>query len=249
MGKGPPSWGAPRERDPSRHELRRLRDHRDLLRRRPRRRVRGQALHQEQPRLLPVGALPAGLDHGPGVHLRQPRRHRGARHGGQRCAVRRRDRQLLLARRDPGHGLPRPGDDAVLLRLQGPLGARVPAAALQREVARVQLGDVRDRDGPDRRREPLRARARAEAAAGLADHRRHHRRGGRRRGLHHARRPVLGDLQRGAAVLRDPRGADPDHGRRPRRRRRLGRPAGQDQGVQDRRGRACTPCRGPTPAT
>ena len=28
--------------------------------------------------------------------------------------------------------------------------------------------------------------------------------------LHHARRPLLGDLQRGAAVLRDPRGADPD---------------------------------------
>ena len=36
------------------------------------------------------------------------------------------------------------------------------------------------------------------------------------------------DLQRGAAVLRDPRGADPDHGHRPARRRRLERAAGQD---------------------
>jgi hypothetical protein len=37
-------------------------------------------------------------------------------------AVRRGDRPLLLDRRDPGHGLPRPGDDAVLLRLEGALG-------------------------------------------------------------------------------------------------------------------------------
>ena len=48
----------------------------------------------------------------------------------------------------------------------------------------------------------------------------------------------LGDLQRGAAVLRDPRGADPDLDRRPARRRRLERPAGQVQADQARRGRA-----------
>ena len=44
---------------------------------------------------------------------------------------------------------------------------------------------------------------------GLGDHHRDPRRGGHRAGLHHARRPVLGDLQRGPAVLRDPGGADP----------------------------------------
>ena len=44
--------------------------------------------------------------------------------------------------------------------------------------------------------------------------------------LHHARRPLLGDLQRGAAVLRDPRRADPADDRRAARRRRLGRPQG-----------------------
>ena len=41
-------------------------------------------------------------------------------------------RALLLDRRGAGDGLPRPRDDAVLLRGQGPLGARVLAPALQR---------------------------------------------------------------------------------------------------------------------
>ena len=221
----------------------------DVLHRRPRRRLRRQALHQDQPRLLPVGALAAGLDHRSGVHLRQPRRDRGPGHGRQRRPVRRRDGQLLLDRRDPGHGVPRPGDDAVLLRLEGPLGPRVPAAALQRALARLQLVDVRGRDDPDRRREPVRARARPEAAAGLADHRRHRRRGGHRRRLHHARRPVVGDLQRGAAVLRDPRGADPDH----RRSAWSTSAAGAACRTRSRSPRsarpACTRCRAPTPAT
>ena len=51
--------------------------------------------------------------------------------------------------------------------------------------------------------------------ARLADHRRHHRRGVHRRRLHQPRRPLLGDLQRGAPVLRDRRGAAPADDRRP----------------------------------
>ena len=43
-----------------------------------------------------------------------------------------------------------------------------------------------------------------EAPARLADHRRHRGGGRDRADLHHARRAVLGDLQRGPAVLRDP---------------------------------------------
>ena len=112
-------------------------------------------------------------------------------------------------------------------------------------VAQVQLVDVRARDGPDRRREPVRARARAEAPA----------RAGRSSSASSSpavivavyitpRRPLVGDLQRGAAVLRDPRGADPDRDRRAVRRRRLERPAGQVQADQRRRGRACTRCKG-----
>ena len=87
---------------------------------------------------------------------------------------------------------------------------------------------LRVRDRADRRREPVRARAGAEADARLADPARHRRRRGGGARLHHARRPLLGDLQRGAAVLRDPRRADPADDHRPARRRRLGRPEGGD---------------------
>ena len=104
--------------------------------------------------------------------------------------------------------------------------------------APLQRADVRVRDRPDRGREPLRAGARAQADARLADPARHRRRRRRRARLHHARRPLLGDLQRGAAVLRDPRGADPADDRRPARRRRLGRPQGGGREGQARRGRA-----------
>ena len=153
----------------ARRELRGLRDPGDLLRRRARDRVRREALHQDEPRLLPLGPLAARVDHGPGVHLGQPRRARDPRHGGQRRAVRRLHGPLLLGRRDPGDGLPRDRDDALLLRLEGPQRARVPAAALQQADARLQLAELRARDRADRRREPVRARARAEAAARLAD--------------------------------------------------------------------------------
>ncbi len=55
--------------------------------------------------------------------------------------------------------------------------------------------------------------------------------------LHHARRPLLGDLQRGPAVLHHPRGARPARARRPARRRRLGGDEGGAARVaQGRRG-------------
>ena len=153
------------------------------------------------------------------------------------ATVRRRDRPLLLDRRGPGDGLPRHRDDAVLLRLQGALRAGVPAAALQPADAPVQRAVVRVRDRADRGREPVRAGARARAAAGLADPARHRRRRRDRARLHHARRALLGDLQRGAAVLHHPRGARAAGARRPARRRRLGRAEGGDPHVgQGRRG-------------
>ena len=55
--------------------------------------------HQDGPRLLPVGPLAAGVDHRPGLHCGEPRRPRDPRHGGERRAVRRGDRPLLLDRR------------------------------------------------------------------------------------------------------------------------------------------------------
>ena len=47
-----------------------------------------------------------------------------------RRQVRHHDQPLLLGGRDPGDGLPGDLHDAVLLRLQGALGAGVPEAAL-----------------------------------------------------------------------------------------------------------------------
>ena len=206
-------------------------------------------VHPLEPGLLPVRPLAAGVDHRPRVHLRQPRRARGDRHVGQRRPVRRRDGQLLLDRRDPGDGLPRPRDDAVLLRLEDPLGAGVPAAALQRPGAQVQLGHLRGRDRADRRREPLRAGPGARAAARLAAARRHRRRRRDRHGLHQPRRPVVGDLQRGAPVLRDRRGAAADRDHRPRRRRRLERADRRHQGEHASARPACTRSRARSPAT
>ena len=111
---------------------------------------------------------------------------------------------------DPGDGLPRPGDDAVLLRLEGPVGARVPAAAL-RQAARTCFNSLTFALAT-----VLIAGVNLFALAlvlklllgwpillGIVVAAVH------RAGLHHARRPVLGDLQRGAAVLRDHGGADP----------------------------------------
>ena len=51
----------------------------------------------------------------------------------------------------------------------GALGAGVPADALQQADAPLQRADLRGRDRPDRRRQPLRARPRRPAAARLAD--------------------------------------------------------------------------------
>ena len=64
---------------------------------------------------------------------------------------------------------------------------------------------VRGRDGADLRRQPVRARADHPPDAGLVGVGRDPGGGRDRAGLHHARRPDVGDLQRGAAVLRDRR--------------------------------------------
>jgi hypothetical protein len=84
-----------------------------------------------QPRLLPVRPLAAGLDHRPGVHLGQPRRDSRSSAWPPTAPSTAWRRSLLLDRRDPGDGLPRHRDDAVLLRLEGPQRPGVPAPALQ----------------------------------------------------------------------------------------------------------------------
>ena len=79
----------------------------------------------------------------------------------------------------------------------------------------VQRGHVRGRHRADRRRQPVRAGPDHPPAARLAGRRLDPGRRGDRAHLHHARRTDLGDLQRGAPVLRDLRRADTAHaGRR-----------------------------------
>ena len=162
---------------------------------------------QDGPRLLPLGPVVAGVDHGPRVHRRQPRRARDPRHGRERRPVRRGDRALLLARRHPRDGVPGHRDDALLLRLEGALGAGVPEAPLRQRGAPLQRALVRGRHGADQRREPVCARPRAVADAWLVNQRGDRGRGRHRAHLHHARRPLVRDLQRGHPVLHHRRGA------------------------------------------
>jgi hypothetical protein len=180
----------------------------------------------------------------------KPGRPGNARAGRQRRQVRGRHRPLLLDRGDPGDGVPRHRDDALLLQLQGPQRPRVPAAALQRRHPRAELAQLRGGHRPDRRGQPVRHGPGHPAAARLADP--HLDRAGRRdrAHLHHPGRAVLGHLQRGAAVLRHPGRPGPAHHRRPQGGRRLGRPPGQDQpGRGPRPPWPCTPGRAPGSAT
>ena len=94
--------------------------------------------------------------------------------------------------------------DAVLLRLEGALGAGVPQAALRRKDARLQRHLLRGHDGLLLRHLACtRWPGCCETLAGLELLDLHRRLGGHRAGLHLPRRTDLGDLQRGAAVLHD----------------------------------------------
>ena len=81
------------------------------------------------------------------VHLRQSGRPGSDWHGRVRRQVRHRDQPLLLDRRDPRDGVRRPVHDAVLLRLAGPLRARVPPAPIRREDPDPERGLLRGDDG------------------------------------------------------------------------------------------------------
>ena len=98
-----------------------------------------------------------------------------------------------------------------------------------RADAPVQRHLVRRGSGAHRRRQPVRARAGDQRAHRLADLGVDRRVRRLRARLHHARRPVRRDLQRGAAVLRDHRRTGPAGDHRPEGRRRLDRSAGEDQ--------------------
>jgi hypothetical protein len=124
----------------------RLPHRRDLLRLCPRHRLGPEEAHEGERRLPDVGPLHPRLGRRPRVPLGQPGGPGGDRHGGLRRQVRHHDEPLLLGGRHPGHGVPRRLHDAVLLRLEGPLGAGVPEAALRREDPRLQRVQLRRDD-------------------------------------------------------------------------------------------------------
>ena len=227
---------------PDRCRGRGLRDPRGVLRVRARHRLHGQGQGLGVHRLLPVRAVAPGLGHRPGVHLGEPRGRRDHGDVGHRCGDRPPHGPLLLGRRDPGHAVPRRGHDALLLRLEGPLGPGVHAPPLRSRRAPRQRDLVRRGPAPHRRGQPLPARHDPARPAGLVAA---GGAGGRRRDravVHHAGWSVGGDLQRGAAVLRHRGRAAPAHPARPVQRRRLDR-----SHRQDHRGRRTTgPVRRPS---
>ena len=191
------------------------------------------------------GRLAARLGDRPGVHLGQPRGRRDHGHVGQRRPDRHRDGALLLDRRHPRDALPRRRDDAVLLRLEGALGPRVHVPAVRHQGAPGQRDLVRGGPAAHRRRQPLPARLDRARAARLAAVAGPHRRRGHRAVLHHPRRPVRGDLQRGAAVLRHRRLAAAARHHRPEPGRWLERPRGEDHHRGEHAPRRRPRCRRP----
>ena len=81
-----------------------------------------------------------------GIPGRQHGRPRDDRHVRLRRQVRHDDLALLLAGRHPGHAVRRRLHDAVLLRQQRAVRARIPQAALRRKDTRLQRHDVRRDD-------------------------------------------------------------------------------------------------------
>ena len=145
------------------------------------------------------------------------------------AALRDPDRALLLDRRRPGDAVPRRGDDAVLLRLEGPVRPRVHEPAVRQAGAPGQRAELRARAAADRGHQPLPAGQHREDPAGLAAVGLAADRGRHRAHLHRARWPVRRHLQRGAPVLRDRRGPGAADVRRPAQGGWLRRPQGQDR--------------------
>ena len=155
-------------------------------------------------------------------------------------------RALLLDRRRAGDAVPRRRDDAVLLRLQGPIGPGVHEPTVRSDGPPRQRDQLRARAAAHRGHQPLPARQDRRGAPGLAALDLADRRGGRGADLHRAGRALRRDLQRGAAVLRDRGGADAAHPGRAVQGRRLERAHRRRSASSPTRSCGSTPGRAPT---
>src|SRR6478609_2273292 len=154
----------------------------------------------------------ARLGHRLGVRVRQSRRRRDHGNVGQRRPDRVVDDALLLDRRRARDAVPRHRDDALLLRLEGAQRSGVHAQAVRPRRSFGQCDQLRGRAGVDRRREPVPARHRDQRPPWLEPLAVADRGRGHRADLYRFGWSLGGDLQRGVAVLRDPRRARaPDH--------------------------------------
>ena len=155
----------------------------------------------EQFRLLASRTPDAGVGDRARVRQREPWSHRDSGYVGEWRAIRRRHGPLLLDRCRAGDGVPRHRHDAVLLPLEGAVGPRILAAALQQPVAHLDCGHLRGCRGVDCRRQPLCIGDCRERPAGLEYLVGHHRRGRVRARLRRRRRAGERHLWRGAAIL------------------------------------------------
>ena len=181
----------------------RLCGHATLLRVRARHRGDVTTLCAHQRGFLSLRPVDPRVGDRAGIHIGQPGRSGGDRDGSVGREVWHRYEPLLLGRRHPGHDLPRPVHDAVLLRVPGPFGPRVPAPPLRREDPCGQRRVVRRDDRILVGHLALRHGEASQPAARLELRREHPGRGVRGPRVHLPGRPHECDLQRGAAVLPD----------------------------------------------
>ena len=105
-----------------------------------------ETLYQEWRGFLPGGPGDDGLGGGTELYFRQPRRPGTDGLGGRELPVRHPGNALVLDWRHPGHPVPGPRHDAVLLHFQNPFRSRLPAAPLRRIHARPQRHFLRLHD-------------------------------------------------------------------------------------------------------
>ena len=141
-----------------------LSDHRHLFRVRARHRGGSQDQDAILRGLLPLRAHPAELGYGACLPGGEFGGHRDPGHGSRRGPVRADAVPLLLGRRDTGDGVHRLVHDPVLLREQGPLGAWLPEAPLQRGDQGFQRDHVRHLHDTARRHQHVRHGHRVPAA-------------------------------------------------------------------------------------
>src|SRR5437660_3274426 len=108
-----------------------------------------ETFRQNRRRFFPGRPGNDGLGRRTGIRVSEPGLARIAGLGGECLSMRHYGLALVLDRRDPGDGVSRHRDDALLLHLQNPLRPRISAIALRSGSERAERGHIRGHDHPD----------------------------------------------------------------------------------------------------